>query len=70
MPPTRPRLAHLATLCAVTLLGACSERVQMGSGLSARRQDARYEPGSRAGATGMTMGAIETQSRFSRKNEQ
>ena len=31
MPSTPQRLSHLATLCAVTLLCACSEPVQMGS---------------------------------------
>ena len=55
MPPTRPRLAHLATLCAVTLLGACSERVQMGSAVY--RHDAKTphcEAGSHPGAAEIT----------------
>jgi hypothetical protein len=55
MPPTRPRLSRLATLCAVTLLCACSEPVQMGSAVY--RHDAktpRCEPGSRPGAAGIT----------------
>ena len=55
MPPTRPRLSRLATLCAVTLLCACSEPVPMGSAVY--RHDAkapRCEPGSRPGAAGIT----------------
>jgi hypothetical protein len=50
MPPTRPRLSRLATLCAATLLCACSEPVPMGSAVY--RHDAkmpRCEPGSRPG---------------------
>ncbi|MGH8480669.1 MAG: alpha/beta hydrolase family esterase [Gammaproteobacteria bacterium] len=55
MPPTRPRLSPLAILCALTLLCACSEPVQMGSAVY--RHDAttpRCEPGSRPGAAGIT----------------
>ena len=52
---TRPRLSRLASLCAVTLLGACSESVQMGSAVY--RHDAktpRCEAGTRPGAAGIT----------------
>jgi polyhydroxybutyrate depolymerase len=55
MPPTRPRLSRLAAFCAVTLLGACSEPVQLGSAVY--RHDAktpRCEPGSRPEAAGIT----------------
>jgi hypothetical protein len=59
MPPTRPRLSRLATLCAVTLLGACSEPVPMGSAVY--RHDAktpRCESGSRPGAALATILAL------------
>jgi hypothetical protein len=71
MTPARPRLARLAILCVVTLLGACSEPVQM-VGSAVYRHDAkthRCEPGSRAGATGMTTRGYRDAVSIGRKNE-